>query len=70
MLHEAGGNWLSLATTHCSRRRPPVYGYARIANGVANGVANGGVEDGLQFTRLSKGTSIDQVLAAWAADED
>ena len=27
VLEEAGGNTLGMATSHCSRRRPPVYGY-------------------------------------------
>lgn len=28
VLAEAGGNTLSIATSHCSRRRPAVYGYS------------------------------------------
>lgn len=62
-LHEAGGNCLSMATSHCSRRRPPVYGYraARTADADPSGV-----RDGLYFTQLSSGTTLDQVLAVWA----
>lgn len=62
-LHEAGGNCLSMATSHCSRRRPPVYGYCAALTADADPT---GVRDGLCFTRLSSGTTLDQVLAVWA----
>ena len=76
-LHEAGGNTLSLSTAHCSRRRPPVYGYRASATGIgtasATGIGTGpgaaadawGVRDGLAFTLLSAGTTFEQVLAAY-----
>jgi len=55
VLHEAGGNTLSLATAHCSRRRPPVYGYREDA----------AAADGLTFQQLAAGTTFEQVLAPW-----
>ena len=68
-LHEAGGNTLSLSTAHCSRRRPPVYGYRASATGIATGPGAAadawGVRDGLAFTLLSAGTTFEQVLAAY-----
>lgn len=63
VLHEAGGNCLSMATSHCSRRRPPVYGYRAVGTADTD---PSGVRDGLCFTQLSSGTTLDQVLAVWA----
>jgi len=86
VLHEAGGNTLALANSHCSRRHPPAYGYrsssssttrigppaAVAGQGTAAEEELGhdawGVDDGLHFTRLSKGTTIEQVLEAWSDD--
>ncbi len=64
-LHEAGGNTLSLSTAHCSRRRPPVYGYRASATGPDAAADAWGVRDGLAFTLLSAGTTFEQVLAAY-----
>ena len=64
-LHEAGGNTLSLSTAHCSRRRPPVYGYRASATGPDAAADAYGVRDGLAFTLLSAGTTFEQVLAAY-----
>ena len=64
-LHEAGGNTLSLSTAHCSRRRPPVYGYRACAAGPDAAADAWGVRDGLAFTLLSAGTTFEQVLAAY-----
>jgi hypothetical protein len=64
-LHEAGGNTLSLSTAHCSRRRPPVYGYRASATGPGAAADAWGVRDGLAFTLLSAGTTFEQVLAAY-----
>mmetsp|Transcript_33325 Transcript_33325/g.57066 ORF Transcript_33325/g.57066 Transcript_33325/m.57066 type:complete len:89 (-) Transcript_33325:32-298(-) len=54
VLEEAGGNTLSMATSHCSRRRPPVYGYTR---DVGSGA--------LEIEAISRGTTIEQALAVW-----
>lgn len=59
LLEEAGGNTLSIATSHCSRRRPPVYGYTR--------GQEDGRDDGLAFEVLSAGLSYAQTLSVWAA---
>ena len=66
VLHEAGGNTLSLGTSHCSRRRPPVYGYSRDTSGEQKLPDAWSVDDGLRFTCLSPGTRIEQVLEMWA----
>ena len=81
MLGEAGANTLSLATAHCSRRRPPVYGYVRTqaaeppGNAPADAPRAGlsetaihgwpAVDDGLQFSLLSRGGTYEETLARW-----
>uniref|UniRef100_A0A7S1TVZ8 Diaminopimelate decarboxylase n=1 Tax=Phaeomonas parva TaxID=124430 RepID=A0A7S1TVZ8_9STRA len=64
VLEEAGGNCLSMATSHCSRRRPPVYGYRM--SGDDGAAADGfGVADGFTFELISAGQSYDQTLSVW-----
>ena len=55
VLEEVGGNCNSLSTTHCSRRRPPVYGYE----------TDKAEEGGFKFTVLSQGSSYDLVISGW-----
>ena len=75
VLDEAGGNCLSISTTHCSRRRPPVFGYSssavlrdRAVALAARGEAvpdGGDGGDGLHFALLVPGASIDDTLRIW-----
>jgi len=63
VMEEAGGNTLSMATSHCSRRRPPVYGYSRNGGYDADDF---GVLDDFTFVKLSNGFQYEEMLGTWA----
>lgn len=63
VLQEAGGNTLSLSTSHCARRRPPVYGY-RLG---LERATQSEEQDGLRFDLLAAGATYDQALEYFAS---
>ena len=76
VLEEAGGNTLSIFTSHCSRRRPPVWGYSR--TGIVAGppgatkkhtVSATGADDGLVFSSLAAGRSFADTLGVWCCGD-
>ena len=77
VLEEAGGNTNSIFTSHCSRRRPPVWGYSTkgIVAGPPGasprlaGSSQEGKDDGFIFSGLAAGASFADTLAVWCCGD-
>ena len=73
VLEEAGANTLGIFTSHCSRRRPPVWGYSRKGLVAGAPVASEGKNasenssDGFLFSCLAVGKSYTETLSVWSA---
>jgi diaminopimelate decarboxylase len=68
VVHEAGGNTLALSNSHCSRRRPPVFGYRRIRQRRCGGdgtKADNGNGGSLKFSGGGGGCNDDE----WGTDD-